>query len=121
MQQRRTRHDPWDPERLTAFGSFVRRARHCAGLTQQRVADLSGVSQTMISRLERGRAAHLGLSRLLAIQGVLGGCLPLGVCPHDHPCIWQAKTSTESEFLRASGSPSLPYGRADTEPDWARA
>jgi hypothetical protein len=111
--ERWSRHEPWDLERVLAFGRFVRRARQCAGLSQQRLADLSGVSQSVISRLERGLAPHLGLSRLLAIQGVLGGCLPLGVCPHEHTCIWQPRSAGDRAFLQAPGTPSRPWGSED--------
>lgn len=103
----RSRHEPWDLDRAEAFGIFVRRARQCAGLSQQQLADRAHVSQSLISRLERGRAGHVGLSRLLAIQAVLGGCLPLGFCPHDHPCIWRPRSAAERDYLRAPGSPSL--------------
>lgn len=72
------------------FGRNVRRSRQIAGLSQQRLADLSGVSQSVISRLERGRAPMLGLQRLLMIQEVLGNAMAFGECPHDHSCVWQA-------------------------------
>jgi hypothetical protein len=113
---RQSRHDPWDPTRLEVFGAFLRRGRQCAGLSQQRLANLAGVSQTLISRLERGKAAHVGLDRILAIQTVLGGCFPLGVCPHDHSCIWRPRTKEELGFLRAPGSVAPPYGREPMEP-----
>jgi len=92
------REERWDAALVHAFGAALRRARHCAGLSQQRLALLAGVSQTLISRLERGQAAHVGLSRILAIQTALGGCLPLGFCPHDHACIWQPRTDAERQF-----------------------
>jgi hypothetical protein len=90
-------------DRLAAFGRFVKRARQCAGISQQRLADLSGVSQSVISRCERGQAPRLALERVLAIQAVLGGCLPMGVCPHDHNCIWQPRADGDDRFLRRPG------------------
>lgn len=95
---------PAEPDRLRTFGAVLRRARQCAGLSQQRLAYLAGVSQTLVSRLERGQARHVSLWRMLAIHGVLGGCLPLGVCPHDHACIWQPRAESERELLRAPGA-----------------
>jgi DNA-binding XRE family transcriptional regulator len=114
-------HDAYAADRLSAFGRIVRRARQCAGLSQQRLADLSGVSQTSISRLERGKAPHLALDRLLAMQVVLGGCLPLGLCPHDHPCIWQPRSALDRESLHR---PALVKGLSfrwprDEVPPWA--
>jgi transcriptional regulator with XRE-family HTH domain len=77
-------------EMFLRFGRNLRRARQIAGLSQQRLADLSGVSQSVISRLERGKAPMHALERLLMIQEVLGSAFPLGECPHDHACVWQA-------------------------------
>src|SRR5688572_687481 len=65
--------------RLTAlFGATLRRERERRCLTQQRLAALSGVSQAMIARVERGhRTASLPmLERLFAALGVQ---LTLGV------------------------------------------
>jgi transcriptional regulator with XRE-family HTH domain len=78
-----------DEAPLVRFGRNVRRARHIAGLSQQRLADLSGVSQSVISRLERAKAPMIGLERLLMLERVLGSAFPFGECPHDHSCIWQ--------------------------------
>jgi transcriptional regulator with XRE-family HTH domain len=92
-----------ETERLQSFGRLVRRARQCAGLSQQRLAERAAVSQTAVSRLERGVAPRLPLERLLALQQVLGGCLPLGVCPHEHTCIWQPRSRDERDYLRVPG------------------
>jgi DNA-binding XRE family transcriptional regulator len=100
------RYEPWRPDRLRTFGGCLRRGRHCAGLSQQRLADLAGVSQTLVSRLERGRAPHVSLSRVLAIQHVLGACLPLGICPHEHDCLWRPRSTADHDFLRGPGDPA---------------
>src|SRR5689334_16226107 len=92
-------NDKRAPDRLAAFGKVIRRARHRAGLSQQRLADLSGVSQTSISRVERAKAAHIPIDSILAIQEVLGGCFPIGICPHDHQCIWQSREAEERRWL----------------------
>jgi DNA-binding XRE family transcriptional regulator len=49
---------PFD-RRLIRFGLNLKRARQIAGMTQQRLAELSGVSQSVISRAERGRHRDL--------------------------------------------------------------
>jgi hypothetical protein len=95
--------DGYALERLRAFGGNIRRARRCAGYSQQRLSDLSGVSQTVISRLERARAPRLGLERILALHEVLGGCLPLGTCPHDHSCIWKPQSAQDDRSRHAPG------------------
>lgn len=79
-----------EQEPLVRFGRNLRRARQIAGLSQQRLADLSGVSQSVISRLERAKAPMVGLERLLMLERVLGSAWPFGQCPHDHSCVWQA-------------------------------
>ena len=84
--------DPTAGPRLVRFGRNLKRARQLAGISQQRLADLSGVSQSVISRLERAMAPRLGLERLLQLQEVLGNALPLGECPHDHLCMWRPLT-----------------------------
>jgi transcriptional regulator with XRE-family HTH domain len=74
---------------LIRFGRNLRRARQIAGISQQRLADLSGISQSVISRLERAKAPMVGLERLLMLERVLGSAWPFGECPHDHSCVWQ--------------------------------
>ena len=76
-----------DP-RAIAFGDCVRRARRMAGCSQQRLADVSGISQSVISRLERGKAPGVSLERLIVLCDTLGRYMPLGFCPHEHECSW---------------------------------
>lgn len=52
---------------LDWVGRWLLEARRRAGLTQLQLERMSGVDQTTISRLERGRLASLGLDRLAAI------------------------------------------------------
>ena len=89
-------------ERLVAFGLALRHARYRTSLTQARLEDRSGVDQTLISRLERGKAPHCSLNRILSLQEALGRDLPLGVCPHEHVC-----------DFRPPGTPALPSRRFD--------
>ena len=44
----------------------------------------------MISRAERGLQPQMGLDALTRVGHVLGPALPLGFCPHDHRCVWEA-------------------------------
>lgn len=77
-----------DP-RLVLVGRYLRRARRYSRKSQQRVADESGVTQSMVSRAERGLAPGMGLLRLVMMSEPLGRLFPLGTCPHDHECAWQ--------------------------------
>jgi transcriptional regulator with XRE-family HTH domain len=83
------RHELQPPADLRQFGRYFSLARRRAGMSQQRLADRSGVSQSMVSRFERGLAPAMGVRYLVALSNVLGQLFPLGVCPHDHDCGWQ--------------------------------
>jgi len=60
-----------------------------AGLSQVRLAEASRVSQSTISRLERGKASSAAMFKLVLLGDALGNGLPLAFCPHDHVCAWQ--------------------------------
>ena len=77
-----------DPEMLIV-GRYLRRARRYSGKSQHRLALDSNVSQSMVSRTERGLAPGMRLERFVAIAESLGRLFPLGMCPHDHECAWQ--------------------------------
>ena len=80
----------WQPAfELIAFGMYVKRARHLAGVSQTRLEALSGVDQGQISRLERALSPTTRVEKLVAIGAALGRALPLGYCPHEHWCEWQ--------------------------------
>jgi hypothetical protein len=83
------RRPPEPDPLLEEFGYYVRRARYLELLSQQHLADETGLPQSQISRLERGFAPGLGLSGLLCLGQGIGRALPLGCCPHDHTCVWQ--------------------------------
>ena len=111
---------------LSILGRYVRRSRRQLRLTQAAFAERAGVSQSMVSRLERGRAAQMPLESLLKISVALGRLFPFGACPHDHPCAWQPvrppeRNSTEPgrllEYLLAqSGEPDAgAHHAADVE------
>lgn len=65
---------------LTAFGSTVRRVRLFLGLTQQQLAEIAGVSQGSISRVERLAAAATPLLTVVRVQTALRTALA-GVDP----------------------------------------
>jgi transcriptional regulator with XRE-family HTH domain len=71
------------------LGRYVRRSRYLMNYSQERMEDISGVSQTAISRLETGRSAGMRIDSLVRLADSFGRTFPLGFCPHDHPCPWQ--------------------------------
>jgi len=79
---------PYD-EMLEEFGLRLRDSRKRLGLSQLALEEQSGVDQTMISRLERGKAARCPVYRILALEQALGRDFSLAVCPHDHRCVYR--------------------------------
>src|SRR6187399_1678257 len=77
-----------ETEGSVLIGSRFRYGRQQAGLSQRRVAELSGVSQSLISRFERGRCPGMAAHRVMAIAMALGPRFPFGFCPHEHVCKW---------------------------------
>lgn len=72
-----------------ALGRYLRRSRRYTEQTQRAMSAAAGVSQTMVSRLERGKAPMTPLQNFLQVGSALGRLFPLGCCPHDHVCAWQ--------------------------------
>ena len=76
---------------LVVFGEYVRRSRYLVDMSQERLGHDSGVSQSMISRLERALAPGMRVDALVLLGEQLGHAFPLGFCPHDHRCTWQRR------------------------------
>lgn len=74
---------------LVIIGRYLRRARGYALKSQERVGHETGVSQSMVSRAERGLAPGMGFGRFVQMCEALGRLFPLGTCPHEHECAWQ--------------------------------
>jgi DNA-binding XRE family transcriptional regulator len=87
----------WEAPRpsLEIFGQRIRAGRYRSGLSQRQLANRAGVSQSTISRLERGRCTGLAFIRLVAICAAMGTDFPFGSCPHDHKCRWPSSPLDE--------------------------
>jgi transcriptional regulator with XRE-family HTH domain len=57
---------------LAVIGKNVRRRREAAGLSQENLAVLSGISTRIVSELERGTSQNPRVATLLALAGALG-------------------------------------------------
>jgi hypothetical protein len=66
-------YDSRTQQGLQRIGQLVRRRRRLLGLSQRQLERLSGVDQTVISRLENGRLGGLRWSRFARLVGALGG------------------------------------------------
>jgi transcriptional regulator with XRE-family HTH domain len=95
---------------LRRFGVEFRRCRLYAGLSQVRLAEQSGVSQSTISRIERGRASSASLIKLVRISAAMLTGFPLGYCPHPHFCPWNR--------LNADGTASSDPRRPIASEEW---
>jgi hypothetical protein len=91
--------DPFGPAEsagVALLGRYLRRSRLLADLTQKQLASRAGVSQSMVSRAERGQSGAMAVVRLVRMLQPLARMFPFGVCPHDHNCQWQpVKPMTE--------------------------
>lgn len=76
-------------EAIEAFGQRLREGRYRASMTQMSLEWRSGVDQSLISRLERGKAPHASLERVIRLGQALGSSFPLGYCPHEHRCFYR--------------------------------
>jgi transcriptional regulator with XRE-family HTH domain len=55
------------------LGQAVRQRRRVLGVTQRQLENVTGIDQTIISRLETGRLKGIKHARLLLLIGTLGG------------------------------------------------
>lgn len=80
--------DASDRRALAALGSAVRIARERSALSQRQLATRSGVSQSAISRVERGAVRGLHLRYFARVVLALGNSMALVGCPHGHDCAY---------------------------------
>ncbi len=57
---------------IPELGEAVAQRRKLLNLKQGRVAELSGISQPLLSRLEKGQLSEFGARKLMAVLAVLG-------------------------------------------------
>jgi hypothetical protein len=62
---------------LAQIASWVKEGRRATHMTQQLVENISGVDQTVISRLENGKVHSMRLVRLAAVIGAIYDPRPL--------------------------------------------
>jgi DNA-binding XRE family transcriptional regulator len=81
---------------MQEMGARVRVGRHAAGLSQRVVAYRAGVSQSEVSRLERGLGGNISTYRFVNICFAIGPSFPFGDCPHHHNCLYTRPRSDRS-------------------------
>ena len=82
----RDRYLEWPVPEMVVVGARFANGRRRAGLSQRRLAELASVSQSAVSRLERGLTPGMSVERLIRIAAAIGLGFPFGFCPHDHLC-----------------------------------
>ena len=82
--------ETWPVPGRQVIGARFRNGRVKAGLSQRRLAALAGVSQSTISRMERGLILGMRFEAAIRIAAAIGPSLPFGACPHqqEHGCGW---------------------------------
>ena len=78
----------WPLPVMELVGARFRHGRHQAGLSQRRLAEAAQISQSVVSRFERGLVSHTSAERIIRLAEALGPGFPFGFCPHDHRCAW---------------------------------
>jgi len=71
---------------LLSIGQLVQRRRQALGLSQARLAKLSGLSRATINQLETGTLVDLGASKLIGLLDLLG----LDLDAHERPPLHNA-------------------------------
>ena len=103
-----------DPAREHAAGTFVRRRRLSAGLTQQQLGERAGVGKRFVVELEGGKAT-LRLDKVNQVLAVFGK--RIGV--EDAPRPGAALGRREGGLPRAAGrTRRQPRGRVRLERSW---
>ena len=118
--------DERDRRLLRRFGTELRRCRIHAGLSQVVLAERSGVSQSTISRLERGKASSAAMFKLVLISAAMGDGFPLAFCPHPHHCAWNrldedgVHSRNRAPIVSEDYLPTLRAGQPRAEPPGPR-
>ena len=76
------------PPDYVLIGSRFRNGRQMAGMSQRSLARRAGISQSVVSRFERGLVRYMSADRIVRMALALGPKFPFGACPHDHVCVW---------------------------------
>jgi transcriptional regulator with XRE-family HTH domain len=86
---------------LNSIGQIVQRRRQALGLSQARLAKLSGLSRATINQLETGTLVDLGASKLIVLLDLLG----IDLDAHE-------RTPGRSALRLASQTASVSYKQA---------
>lgn len=106
---------------MQELGGLVRKRREALGLSQQRLAQLAGLSRTTINLLEMGRLTDLGIAKVNDLMELVG--LTLRAEIHERPfpnalligsrsaSVSYKEILTPEELLTALSTGKIPLGR----------
>ena len=77
----------WPVPGMDIVGARFRHARMRAGMSQRDLATRAGVSQSVVSRFERGMSGGTRTEAVVRMAISIPG-FPFGYCPHDHRCAY---------------------------------
>lgn len=98
---------------LTEIGQRVRDRREALGLTQVRLAKLSGLSRVTINQLETGAIGDLGVSKLLNLLDLVGLSLDAHARPERQHALRMASRTASVSYRTALSSMELARALAD--------
>lgn len=93
------RYDQWPLPTFELVGARFRHGRLLAGVSQRRIAEVAGISQSVVSRFERGLVSHTSAERIVRLAMALGPAFPFGCCPHTHACDWPSDPRNVSPIV----------------------
>lgn len=82
---------------IFSIGDAVRQKRRDMGYTQQRLAEMSGMSRTRINQLEAGHAFDMKLGSIASILEVLGMSLRLSEARDARPVFEDIRKESEDD------------------------
>lgn len=77
----------WPVPGMDIVGARFRHARLRAGMSQRELATRAGVSQSVVSRFERGMSGGTRTEAVVRLAVSIPG-FPFGYCPHNHRCAY---------------------------------
>lgn len=83
---------------LRRIGLRVRERRQSVGLSQERLARLSGLSRATINQLETGTLVELGVNKLALLLGLLGLRLEAGPHVSRRRALWMAARTASVSY-----------------------
>jgi len=100
---------------LVSIGQLVQRRRQTLGLSQARLAKLSGLSRATINQLETGTLVDLGAAKLIGLLDLLSLQLDAGERPHRYNALQLASQTASVSYKQVLEPQALAAALVDGE------